>query len=159
MENDVIQFYRYTYRCNNVTRIISELKSYITSPDVTITVVNFPRDSKLPYYNTLYGSLLTLQQFKFIKQLTFIDEPKKMYKRIHQHLNASKKKRKLTLQGISKLLLDSKSCRFYTQTVDITINNSTNQVTNMLKLGIITTYYSTVKEKMPYKRKQRENET
>lgn len=143
-----VVFYQFKYRCNEAHRLITELVDYVDSYDTHITVVNFPFKTKVPYYNEILGSLNTLKILGVISNLTFITDPMKMYKRIHSYLNASVKKRNKTTNGISKLLLDSDSCKFYTNAVDIMASNHTNQVYNSHKMSIITLYYSIIKERL-----------
>lgn len=142
-----VQLYNFSSTRNEARSIITELHELIDPYDTEIILINFPKGTKLTYFNQLYGSLMTLKRFGLINKLTFIDDPHKMYKRICKYVNAGKKRRR-SLNGVSKMLLDGSSCWFYDNSLELIISNKSLQEYNLFKMSIIGLFYMIVKNRL-----------
>jgi len=142
-----ITFYQFNHLQTKTTRFISELHDLIDSYDTEILVVDFVKDSKVRYINQIYGCLKTLHIFGTINKLTFIDNHMKMFTRIARYTQAGKT-RKMTRNGIGDLLLDSGSCKFYTNSIDNYISNKTTHQYNQHRTAIIAVFYMIIKNRL-----------
>jgi len=141
----------YTYRYKNSetrpSRFISELRKHIDPYDTEILTVGYPENPKHQYLNEIHGSLQTLKSFGILTRLTHIRDKTKMYRRIFRYTGAGKK-RKHDLNDVSNMLLSGSSCWFYTHEIEYIISNTTKQVYNMHRTGIIALYYGIIKNRL-----------
>ena len=144
---ETVDFYTFSFKQNKVTRFISELQKLIDPYDTDILLVDFDRANKLQYVNQIYGCIQTLKIFGTINSLTFINDHRKMFTRISRYVNAGKK-RKMTRNGIANLLLESRSCVFYTKSIEIFISNKSTQGYNQHRMSLISLYYMVVKHRL-----------
>jgi hypothetical protein len=142
-----IKFFGFNPRFNNVSKFIIELQLMVEMYDTEIMVINFDECSDMDYMNRIYGSLTTLKKFGVVNKVTYIDDTKKMFRRIYRYVGAGKSRR-LNRDGVADLLLETRSCKFYTKTVEINIANKTKQSYNLHRMGIISVYYMLIKNKL-----------
>ena len=142
-----LYLYRYNSTKNNATRFIEELRKIVDPYETEIIVINFPKGTKSPHFNQVYGAIMTLKKFGMLNKLTFNYDQKKMYKRIIYYTEAGKN-RKQSLNGISQLLSDSVTCPFYDNTFEMILERQSTAIANLYKLSAIGIFYMIIKDKM-----------